>query len=95
MSSETLRRAAALMRERAQGATWVDFHGKSDWAGDVTALGLDDADFAHVSGMSPAVALAVADWLDQAAIHVEGGSLSSHPMSTRALAVARAYLGES
>jgi Tfp pilus tip-associated adhesin PilY1 len=100
MPSETLRRAAALIRERAEAAYWVDFHGKSDWSGDVAALGLDEADAAHVTGMSPAVALAVAELLE--AVTETGVSEAmfrqwvEHDRSGRAaLAVATTYLGES
>jgi hypothetical protein len=92
MSAEELRRAAALMRERAKGAYWIDFHGKSDWSGDVAALGLDEADAAHVTGMSPAVALAVASLLDAEAATFERDP--NWPVDA-ALAVARVYLGES
>lgn len=46
---------------------------------------------AHVASWHPAVALAVADWLDDAAtLADETGRIDRH-----ALAVARAYIGES
>lgn len=48
----------------------------------------------YIQKVQPRVGLVLADWLDQAAIHVEGGSLRSHPMSARALAVADAILGD-
>ena len=52
----------------------------------------DHADAAHVAGMSPAVALAVADWLDACGSAPEG----TQPMSVyaAALIVAREYMGE-
>ena len=105
MSAETLRKAASLMRERAEATTpdaaWTEGHywiADYDMHGDPVQTeigGMGGAgDAAHYSSWHPAVALAVADWLEQAAIHFEGGSLTVHPMAKRAIAVARAYLGE-
>lgn len=54
---------------------------------------MEGADAVYIALMAPPVALALADWLDQAAIHVSGGSLRAHPMSTRAITVADAILG--
>ena len=76
MSAETLRRAAALMRERAGLAMpgpWVAF-----WPGDGTTRVVEQvsgerdevaacgsiAESDHIASWHPAVALAVADWLD-------------------------------
>ena len=108
MSAETLRRAASLMRERAEGATpgpWTCYGDHLVWPSEqgpaandpiLAMVGEAHEDSAeHIASWHPAVALAVADWLDQAAIHVDGGSLLHHPMSARAEVVARAYLGES
>lgn len=47
---------------------------------------MDDADAAHIAGMHPAVALAVADLLTVASV--------DWPENPEAIAVARAYLGE-
>jgi len=79
MSAGLLREAAALMRERANAvtsdATWTDTHywvtdyDPSDPSGQ-TAMqrligGMDAPDCHHYSSWPPAVALAVADWLDE------------------------------
>lgn len=98
MSASELRQAASLMRERAQKV--LDdianprivnsrFPGCRPWIGDAE----------YIRSMHPAVALAVADWLDVTAAHIEehvceaecppAGCDSVHA----ALAVARAYLG--
>ncbi|HET7405540.1 MAG TPA: hypothetical protein VFJ21_00185 [Mycobacteriales bacterium] len=123
MSADTLRRAASLMRERAEAATqgpWraepirgiglrrADVRGLPentayDYRGDAVATAADsefgaclqgDAD--HIAGMHPAVAVAVADWLEVVARRwVEAGTRSSITRErASALAVARAYLGE-
>lgn len=156
MSAAVLRRAAALMRERADKATpgrWVPFDmdagGPADhaingqagcwwvWAEDrlpyyggvldpdphaancngrpetccrvvVGTAGITDgrepekerADADHISSWDPAVALAVADWLEQFAETMEaardfpGVSPDHLSGAAAALAVARAYLGE-
>lgn len=57
--------------------------------GPVEGRGYQDAE--HIAGWHPAVALAVADWLDRAA-HTATG-LPDHCADVLALAVARAYLG--
>lgn len=114
MSARTLRRAAALMRERAQAATagpWSlvpgaanVWHFPEEGAPAVVvkaigrAVGMSDAE--HIASWHPAVALAVADWLDVAAdsptcicdCHLADGD--PHCEHSAALAVARAYLGE-
>lgn len=102
MSAELLRRAAALMRERAKGAhratevsgvPWYPVEqilGKVVWA--------EDAE--HIASWHPAVALAVADWLDATATRIDAGRDPQHGGrrnhswrgSREALAVARAYL---
>jgi hypothetical protein len=114
---EEIRRAAALMRERAQTALpgpWRSFTkyiaapvGGCTCGGpfpDGTAhephCGLepfaeaDPATAAHVASWHPEVALAVADWLDDAAQSVEHGPHfpSTEQRWARPLAVARAYL---
>jgi len=86
VSADLLRRAAALMRERAEAATPGPWHGfppeapawsqQVVWAGQATVaevsmpippeFGLDGlADRDHIASWHPAVALAVADWLDR------------------------------
>lgn len=128
MSADLLRRAASLMRERAEAATpgpwrFTDAETVADvWDGGLVVVNpnrdpianvsdqwyesdpdepapVDDA--RHIASWHPAVALAVADWLEHAAARAEskiqhGGKESpvwSHERD--ALAVARAYLGES
>lgn len=103
---ETLREAARLMRERAESATsgrWVDEY--SSEAGNCvipddaqstrehvarTQLFCAVYDAKHIAGMDPAVALAVADWLDHAVARVRTGQA----MDYFALVVARTYLRE-
>jgi hypothetical protein len=96
------------MRERAEYATtgpWTTPEPEDEYWGPRDVVGPGEPGFRyliceragndaeHIASWHPAVALAVADWLDQAAIHFEGGSLTVHPMTKRALAVADAYLG--
>ncbi len=110
MTADTLRRAAASMRERAEAATagpwesWQDAHAQAI----VSEVGrrsfgvvaepsrgpsdYGEANAGHIASWHPAVALAVADWLD-----AESKRAADYASSARAaaLAVARAYLGES
>ena len=73
MSAETLRRAAALMRERAEAATpapwefdaedmypgvWSDSGSAGTWV--VSEWGTREANATHIASWHPAVALAVA-----------------------------------
>lgn len=102
--AETLRRAAALMRERAEAADegpWVapaqsshaDWHGLQNA---YFALGnvFIKANAEHIASWHPAVALAVADWLDDLAARITLTRQLRHEDEERqALAVARAYLG--
>ena len=120
-SAETLRRAAALMRERAEAdgssgwqvedanegteyhPLWMvtndAFHNPSanddePWLAVEVHTGTK-ATAEHIASWHPAVALAVADWLDQAAqAHFHGINGPVYVENPRALAVARAYLGE-
>lgn len=119
MSAEVLRRAAALMRERAEAATpgpWsaMDY---DDYPGDegVALLGAAatvtsshmigyfhvgtqaqmEADGAHAASWHPAAALEVAVWLEVEAAAIGRWDQSTPAKTTAALAVARAYLGES
>ena len=87
MSAETLREAAALMRERAEAATqaprWEVEDGGRIVASDAgpmllkpekrESLGIvrSTADAEHIAGMHPGVALAFADLLDHAAARAE------------------------
>ena len=116
MGAETLRKAASLMRERAEAATpgpwqmrygfpaYVSGPGETVTINDLSGdMELEDA--AHVASWHPAVALAVADWLDREAAEVREWTVEqagSHPVhystgrvDSHAVAVARAYLGES
>lgn len=96
----TIRRAAALMRERAEGAT--DGTGASDWfvtGGLVRSSGgvvCESSSFeaGHIASWHPAVALAVAHSLDLAAEWIENYPDSFPPWVKHSLAVARTYLGE-
>ena len=105
MSAETLRRAASLMRERAEAASpppWVGTVWPKEIPGvysqaieDARGLDpeiartLDKPDAEHIASWHPAVTLAVADWLDVTARDVGTSTLAFHA----AIAVARAYLG--
>ena len=113
MSAETLRRAAALMRELAENAepgVWklwgmqvmADTSGTSnvDLATPVTNCHtpsttdrlLHTGNAQHIASWHPAVALAVADWLDVVA---DDGTADYDLINSEgeALTVARAYLG--
>lgn len=108
--AETLRRAAALMRERAEAATpgpWlveddeIEFNVLVDEGGPGVMYvarqfnqghSEGERDAEHVASWHPDVALAVADWLDIAAIVVERTGEPTE-MVRGALAVATAYLG--
>lgn len=106
MSAETLRRAAALMRERAGDSTPSPWRVVADPDGvEVSVIGgprdhylADVHEWStglgnpfHIASWHPAVALAVADWLDAEADAVDGLASS---LSDYALTVARAYLQE-
>lgn len=101
MTADLLREAAALMRERAKSATqgpWRFETAPNGFSPMVIGGGMAVADTfdkphlsdaKHIAGMHPAVALAVADWLDDEAEWIDAGStLDGNP----ALTVARAYL---
>jgi len=129
VSAEILRRAAALMRSRAEGATpgpW-SYSDEAVWAapgfGQICGMGLA-GNGVHIASWHPAVALAVADWLEAEAaalqamaafsgvaatveheVNIRGAALTIRKhdkgrvsleadTSVPALAVARAYLGE-
>lgn len=98
--ADLLRKAAALMRERAEAATdgpWAVTSTTAGLTGILSTSGIAPTvysthvgamrsdDMRHIAGMHPAVALAVADWLD------EVGATDDDAIA--ALAVARAYLG--
>lgn len=107
MSAETLRLAAALMRERAEAAMpgeWsvvgsvIESTLSPGYAEDVaqadgpTRLGrVNNA--IHIASWRPAVALAVADWLDFLAPFAVHGDENAFVIK-HGFAVARAYLGE-
>lgn len=96
MSGELLRRAAALMRERAEVGPdhpWSLVEEDQVVArytlGEVVIADYVRDEWAdHIASWHPAIALAVADLLDTAAD--TGGSWLIEPLLT----VARAYLGE-
>lgn len=116
MSAELLRRAAALMRERAEAATpgpWLNRRGPGEHVLVVNGVvNVETAnpreDRRHIASWHPAIALAVADWLDLSASDAwawgpmcpcgdvcddcDDNSWEQH--ARKALAVARAYLGE-
>lgn len=120
MSADLLRRAAALMRERAEAATpgpwWWNSSMEDDLHADAAGwVGHDRAgdgflefvastanhpdgfgDGVHIASWHPAVALAVADWLDEtAATHDDPYYRENYDDLIRpAVAVARAFLGE-
>lgn len=90
-------RAEGTLRERGRGR--IARFGQKDWHS-------DDADAEYVAGMHPAVALAVADWLDAEAADLDdiaagpygpGGAEFAAGLHGGelhpALAVARAYMG--
>lgn len=97
VSADTLRRAAALMRERAMRScpdgAWYD-QGDLHDALYPLADTMDDpqADAEHIASWHPAVALAVANLLTDLAVDYEDGVLDD-TTTDDALAVARAYLG--
>jgi hypothetical protein len=102
MIGDVLRRAARLMRERAEAATpgpWRDFtYGDPMMhyvdAGPNTNLVAsgafwENADAAHIASWHPAVALAVADWLDLVARAVDAaGGMKAATLATQANAYA-------
>lgn len=120
MSADVLRRAAALMRERAKSArawdgNWQVHEDKPGRVIEVKGDGWDDAIIAscidyggtengteyagHIASWHPAVALAVADWLEESAKYATWrehiGSGPTADLIDRAFTVARAFLGES
>jgi len=111
MNAEILRRAAALMRSRAEAATWTSSPWGVDEIGAVWAQEADgqpvpvasratDQDAEHIASWHPTVALAVADWLDEAAEQaalLDVALVAEEERSwaqRRAHTVARAYLNE-
>lgn len=107
MSADLLREAAALMRSRADlaEASWpspwtyskreseVHHSGPGPWGYDRPYVSSADGWHAdeHIASWHPAVALAVADWLDAQAERVEAGFCGK--VGSQAIAVATAYLG--
>jgi hypothetical protein len=105
MSAAILREAAALMRSRAEAATpgpweaaqgasggvWVEAPNTATIADiDIDYSGHPEADGNHIASWHPAVALAVADWLNACALVKEVRAGSAQALALR---VARAYLG--
>ena len=112
MSAEVLRRAAREMRERAEAATWTNMPWDVDEIGAVWTQEDDgqpvpissqstDEDAAHIASWHPAVALAVADLIDELlrGLSVFGELSDDDPQWSKStassvLSLARAYLGE-
>lgn len=106
MSADVLRRASALMRERAEAATDGPWHPYFSEVRESTGfvvgvVGQTYANAPHIASWHPAVALAVADWLDDVAERTRGTSQARLERDAEerewympALTVARAYLGE-
>lgn len=95
MSAAILRQAAASIRERAEAAASELGEDAADpltWRG--IGTGYRKPIESHIASWHPAVALAVADWLDSYAERMEvlGHAIGSN--HGQALAVATAYLGE-
>ena len=114
--ADLLRKAAALMRERAEAAgsewnadvepgdslhLWVTDCDPSDPTGETAMqrlVGGADAPWSeHIASWHPAVALAVADWLDAEAESHRADLVGPFPSAccrmSQARAVARAFLG--
>ena len=103
MSAELLRRAAALMRERAEDAApspWREV-GDGELLGCFAVVAGGSAEFnvapavipanaEHIASWHPAIALAVADWL---LVTAETSAPYRNTFS-KAIDVALAYLGE-
>lgn len=105
MSAEILREAAALMRSRAEAAEsgmagpWeskVLTDGRAWVVGQFDSLSMHGypSPAEHIASWHPAVALAVADWLDDTARVWEALDTNFFAIEDEpCLAVARAYLG--
>lgn len=100
---EEIRKAAALMRERAGKASFGPWWAASDglvWAdrpGDPVSGSEQVEDAQHIASWHPTVALAVADWLERVAYAIEiddPDDLLGLGEPTAARRVAGAYLGE-
>lgn len=106
MSVETLRQAATLMRKRAEAATedpWTFEDAPNGFSPMVISdAGIvantwdkpDLSDAEYIASWHPAVALAVADWLDACVAFLEERPEYTHDGQDYAFTVARAYLGE-
>jgi hypothetical protein len=109
VSADLLREAAALMRERAEAATpgpWECYGDHLVWPSEkgpaandpIAGFGPTHEETAtHIASWHPVVALAVADWLEHAAMVADEvqsvGLTYGGTDGAPALAVARAYLG--
>jgi len=104
VSAEIIRRAVALIRERAEAATpgpWMrgdlDRFGEGSYTVDYTDVepnvcgGIDPADAEHIASWHPAAALACADMLE---IIADGLDVNPYYDFPPAEDFARAYLGE-
>lgn len=109
-AADTIRSAATLMRQRAEAATAGPWRVEPDGAGTVwvqttmapIACAGDEADPSvtadaeHIASWHPAVALAVAAWMDSLGRAFAGMQAEPHPDGAvaQALRIARTYLGE-
>jgi len=93
VSAELLRKAAREMREKATSARGSLSDNVPEWHAvrGLMADGKTREDAAHIAAWHPAVALAVANWLDTVATSLDGGA--RYQFASRAVAVARAFLG--
>lgn len=103
MSAALLRRAAAKLREHAEAASkgnWDEsgtelYAASGGWVGETSgAEPEDEANARYVAMMHPPVALALADWLDDAAARTGIPEYPSYGLPEKAMAVARAVLRE-
>lgn len=98
--ADLLRRAAGLMRERAEAtlANVDEWYDPTEMLATLRRGDINNStqphDATHIASWHPAVALAVADWLDAYAERMEvlGHAIGSN--AKQALTVARTYLGE-
>jgi len=90
VSAQILREAAALMRSRAEAVATPEGDALTESWADASREFIPGADGEHVASWHPAVALAVADWLDECADDYGRGFGTP---DAHALAVATAYLG--
>ena len=105
MTAETLRRAATLMRERAEACVGTSTPDEEPWYRPAEQAGIltkwhrfadaSPVDAAHIASWHPAVALEVASLLMTLADFMdEGEPLPDDLVDAHGVGIARAYLGE-